>query len=102
MTWSFCSTARGRRSTFVPRRASATRTSAPTASGWKRFARRSTRASSSNANHELEWSRQQLLHHLAVYVGQPIVAALEAVRQLLVVEAQQLEDGRLQVVDVNA
>ena len=46
-------------------------------------------------------SRQHVLHHLAVHVGQAEVAALEAVGQLLVVEAQQVQDRRLQVVDVD-
>ena len=47
-------------------------------------------------------SRQQLLHHVAVHVGQPEVAALEAEGQLRVIEAQQVQDRRLQVVDVDA
>ena len=36
------------------------------------------------------------------YVGQAEVAALEAVGQLLVVQAEQVQDRRLQVVDVDA
>ena len=38
-------------------------------------------------------SRQQLLHHVPVHVGQAEVAALEAVRQLRVVEAEQVQDA---------
>ena len=37
----------------------------------------------------------------AVHVGQAEVAAAVAVRQLLVVEAQQVQDRRVQVVDVD-
>ena len=36
-----------------------------------------------------------------MHVGQPVVAALEAIGQLLVVQAQQVEDGGLEVVDVD-
>src|SRR5262249_16466207 len=46
-------------------------------------------------------SREQIAHHLAVDVGQPEIAALEAVRQLLVVETEQVQDRRLQGVDVD-
>ena len=46
-------------------------------------------------------SLQNLLHHVAVHVGQPEVAALEAEGQAGVVEAQQVQDRRLQVVDVD-
>src|SRR5437868_44780 len=47
-------------------------------------------------------SRQQLVHDLAEHVGQPEVAALEAERQLRVVEAEQPQQRRVQVVDVDA
>ena len=46
-------------------------------------------------------SRQDLLDHLPVHVGQAEVAAGVAVRQLLVVEAQQVQDRRVQIVDVD-
>ena len=39
---------------------------------------------------------------VAADVGQPHVAALEEVRQLFVVQAEELEDGRVDVVDVDA
>ena len=39
---------------------------------------------------------------IAADVGQALIAALEEVRQLLVVEAEELENGRVQVVDVDA
>ena len=39
------------------------------------------------------------LHHRAVHVGQPEVAALEPVGQLRVVDAEQVQDRRLQVED---
>src|SRR6516165_7798822 len=38
---------------------------------------------------------------VATNVGQPMVATLEQVRQLLVVETKQLENGGMNVVDVN-
>jgi len=46
-------------------------------------------------------SRQQALDHLAVEVGEAEIAALEAVGQLGVVEAQEVHERRVQVVDVN-
>ncbi len=46
--------------------------------------------------------RKQLLHHLAADVGQPEVAALEAIGQLEMVEAEQVQDRGLQVVDVDS
>ena len=46
-------------------------------------------------------SANQLLDDLAVDVGQPEVAAGVAVGELLVVEAQQMEDRGVQVVDVD-
>src|SRR5262249_7656737 len=48
-----------------------------------------------------EVSRQELLHALAVYVGQPEVAPLVAVRQPGVVDAELPQHRRLQVVDVD-
>ena len=39
---------------------------------------------------------------VAADVGQPLVAALEEVRQLAVVEAEELEDRGVEVVDVHA
>ena len=44
---------------------------------------------------------QQLLHHLARHVGQAEIAALEAVGQLQVVEAEQVQDRGVEVVDVD-
>ena len=46
-------------------------------------------------------SGQDLLHDVAVNVGEPVVAAGVAERQLLVVESHQVEDRRVQVVDVD-
>src|SRR5262249_19125470 len=46
-------------------------------------------------------SRQQLLDPRAGNVGQAEVAALELVRQLQVVESEQVQDRRVQVVDVD-
>ena len=44
---------------------------------------------------------KNILHHMPVHVGQPVVAALVLVRELRVVDAQQVQDRRLQVVDVD-
>ena len=41
------------------------------------------------------------LDDLPVHVGQPVVAAAVAVGQPLVVDAQQVQDGGVQVVDVD-
>ncbi len=46
--------------------------------------------------------RQNLLHDIAVHVGQPVVAAGVAVGEPLVVEAQQVQHRGVQVVDVDA
>src|SRR3954452_8020312 len=43
---------------------------------------------------------QHLLNHVPMHVGQPEVAALEAVGELLVIEAEEVEDRGLEVVDV--
>src|SRR5688500_5637099 len=45
--------------------------------------------------------RNQLLHHLAMHVRQPEVAALEAEGEFGVVEAEEVEEGGVQVVDVD-
>ena len=39
--------------------------------------------------------RQDILHHLAVNIRQPEVAALEAIGEPLVIEAEQMQDCRL-------
>src|SRR5437588_399482 len=46
-------------------------------------------------------SRQQLRHHLAGHVGQPKIPTLEAVRQLEVVQAEQMQQRGMEIVDVN-
>ena len=46
-------------------------------------------------------SSQQIVHDLAGDVGQAHVASAEAVGQALMVEAEQMQDGRVQIVDVN-
>ena len=45
--------------------------------------------------------RQQLRHHVSMHVGQAEIAALEAVGQLGVVEAEQVQDRGVQVVGVD-
>lgn len=44
---------------------------------------------------------QQLLNHVPMHVGQAVVAALKAIAQARVIEAKQVQNRRLQVVDVN-
>src|SRR5262245_1240887 len=46
-------------------------------------------------------SRNDLLDDFAVNVGQAIIAALEAVGQLFVIETEAVQNGRLQIVNVN-
>src|SRR5262245_58575128 len=46
--------------------------------------------------------RQNPLHQFAVHVGQPVVAALEFEREPGVVDAQAVQEGGVQVVDVDA
>src|SRR4051794_16047740 len=46
-------------------------------------------------------SREQLADHLALDIGQAEVAPLEAIGQLRVLQAEQVQDGRLEVVDVD-
>jgi mRNA-degrading endonuclease toxin of MazEF toxin-antitoxin module len=48
----------------------------------------------------LEAIRNLEKQHLAVHVGEAEVAALEAERQLLVVEAEQVQEGGVDVVHV--
>ena len=45
--------------------------------------------------------RQNPVHHFAGHVGQPEVAALVAVGEPLVVDAQQVQHRGVQVVDVH-
>jgi hypothetical protein len=45
--------------------------------------------------------RNQLVNYLAMHVGQPEVAAGVAVGELFVIEAEELEHGGMQVVDVD-
>ena len=45
--------------------------------------------------------RQDLLHHIAVHVGEAEVAAGVAVGEAFVVEAEEVEHRRVEVVDVH-
>jgi hypothetical protein len=50
------------------------------------------------------WARrsdQDVLHHFAVHIGQTEIAALEAIGQPGVIEAEEMEDRRLEVVHVD-
>ena len=44
--------------------------------------------------------REKFLHHVPMHVGEPEVAALEAEGQFGVIEAKQMQQRRVQVVDV--
>ena len=46
-------------------------------------------------------SGENALHDLAVHIGQAVFAALESIGQLRVIDAHEMHDRRLQVVDVN-
>ena len=48
-----------------------------------------------------ELSGDEIVHHLAVHIRQAEIAAGVAVREFLMVEAQQVQDRRVQVVNVN-
>ena len=47
------------------------------------------------------WLRQQLLHQFTVHICQAEVAALETIREFRVIETEQVENRRVQVVDVD-
>src|SRR5690348_5911288 len=46
-------------------------------------------------------SREQLRHHFTAHVGQAEVAALETIGQLQVIQAEQVQDGGMEIVDVD-
>ena len=46
-------------------------------------------------------SGKNFLHDFTMHVRQPEIAALEAIRQLGVIETEQMQDRRVQVVDVD-
>ena len=50
---------------------------------------------------EASGSRQQRLQHIAVDVGEPVVASLELEGELGVVDSQAMEDRRLEIVDMD-
>src|SRR5205823_10046660 len=60
--------------------------------------RGSTRWDSKKPSHS---SRQNLLHHVAAHISQPMMPSLELERQAGVVDAQAVQDRRVQVVDVD-
>ncbi len=47
-------------------------------------------------------SGQQALQDLSVDVGESVVPSLKSVGESLVVDAQQVKNGRVEVVDVNS
>lgn len=46
-------------------------------------------------------SHEQLPHHAPMHVGEAVVSALESVDQLFVIKTEQVQNGRLQVVDID-
>ena len=47
------------------------------------------------------FSREHSFHHVALHVGEAVVAATVAEGQARVIEAQQVQNGRVEIVDVN-
>ena len=47
------------------------------------------------------WSGEDFSYHSAVHVRESEVATLEAIGELLMVEAEKVEEGGVQVVDVD-
>src|SRR6266568_90603 len=47
------------------------------------------------------WLRQHVLHDFSAHIGQPKIPARVAVSEFLVVEAQQVQHGRVQVMDMD-
>ncbi len=47
-------------------------------------------------------SGKEFLHHFSVHIGEAVIASLEPERQLGVIETQKLQNGRVQIVYVNA
>src|SRR5262249_20176031 len=64
--------------------------------------RRSIRAAGSFFDVLPNGSRQNLLDHRAVHIGQAEVSAVVAIGELLVVQAHQVQDRGVQVVDADA
>src|SRR5579864_7482277 len=64
-------------------------------------ARHSTTEHANSVSSKASVSRQQLFHHLAGHVRQPEIAALEAIGQFQMIEAKQMQDRRVEVVDVD-
>ncbi len=83
------------------RAAAHTTSSRPSAPAGARWPTRPGSARSDGQFDVVGRSGEQSLDDLAVHVGQPEVAALEAIGQPGVVEAQQMQQRRVQVVDVN-
>src|SRR5579884_2427373 len=46
-------------------------------------------------------SGKQVLHYMPMYIGEPKAAALELERQPLMVDAKQVQDRRLQIMDMD-
>lgn len=48
------------------------------------------------------FSSQYLLNHAPLHIGQPIIAAAITVGQPFVIESHQVQDGGVQIVDVDS
>ena len=46
-------------------------------------------------------SRQNLLHHLPVHIGQAVIAAAEAEGQAFMIQSHEVQDRGVQVMDVD-
>ena len=42
-------------------------------------------------------SREQLVDHASVHVGQPEIATIVPIRETLMIEPQEMQDGRVKV-----
>src|SRR4051794_38793394 len=69
--------------------------------GMDRFLRTAKPQAAEETGYFLCLSGEQLGDYLAVNVRQTVIAPLEAVGQLLVVQAEQVQNSRLQIVNVD-
>src|SRR5690606_22339898 len=44
---------------------------------------------------------QYIMHHLSPYVGQPKIPSLKFIRQSFVIKSQLMQNGSMQIMDVN-
>src|SRR4051794_39836462 len=68
--------------------------------GWHHLQRSLSRSSSLPVSNSIIL-RQNLLHHFPMHIRQPEISAGVAICELLVIEAEQVKDRRVEVVDVD-